>query len=451
VSDDRSFHGSVRSGGPKDGRRAALVIALVIAFVGLAIVKPWGSTVAPTPTSGLPTAVATAPVASTSATAPVVSSLAPSFILSPLPVAFTTPLPTASATWTGLDWQRLAPDDALSLVTSVVRWRHGFVAVGQSNGSSSTPVWTSADGEHWDPLPFNTSTTFWPGQNVLVVIALPTGLVALTGTMQPCADPCPLTFQPAVAPWTSPDSRTWTPRVLPQAWLATPPLATAGPAGLVMASSGASARLAISTDGANWQDLPASAFPAAFWINDLQGTGTGYVAVGRWMTGTALPAAASLWSADGRHWSRTPTLLSPAPAPDAILGSTVGTLVTGRDGMIAVGRGVTSPGGALWWQSADGRRWRPMPTFPPLGTTRCPDDGCSVHANGALVSDGRRMVAVRGGVGAGAWTSTGGLTWRRLRLTGDLPGAEATQAVLLPGGILLSDGTTTWFGRATGP
>jgi hypothetical protein len=31
---------------------------------------------------------------------------------------------------------------------------------------------------------------------------------------------------------------------------------------------------------------------------------------------------------------------------------------------------------------------------------------------------------------------------------GDIPSEQATQAVLLPGGLLLSDGTTTWFGEA---
>ncbi len=452
MSDDRSVHESVRSGGPKDGRVTALVVLVVVAFVGLAIVKPWGSTVAPAPSGGLPTAVATAPAASTSATAPLVPSPETAAGVVPLPVAFTTPLPPASATWTGLDWRRLAPDNPLSLVTSVVRWRHGFVAVGQSSGSPATPVWTSADGAHWDPLPFDTSTTFWPGQDVLGVIAQPTGLVALTGTVMACAAPCSLTFEPPVASWTSPDGRRWTPHVIAPAWLDIRPLAAAGPAGLVVASNGTSARLAISTDGAQWQDLPASTFPAAFYLNDLQGTGTGYVAVGGWMPSDALSAAASLWSADGRHWSRTPTLLAPPAAPDSTIGSAAASLVIGRDGMIAVGRGATTTdGAALWWQSADGRRWRPMPTFPPLGPTKCPGDGCSVQPNGALVSDGQRIVVLRGGVDAGAWTSTDGLTWSRLRLTGDLPAEQATQAVLLPGGVLLSDGTTTWFGQAKGP
>jgi hypothetical protein len=31
---------------------------------------------------------------------------------------------------------------------------------------------------------------------------------------------------------------------------------------------------------------------------------------------------------------------------------------------------------------------------------------------------------------------------------GDIPGEQATEAVLLSGGVLLSDATTTWFGEA---
>jgi hypothetical protein len=65
-----------------------------------------------------------------------------------------------------------------------------------------------------------------------------------------------------------------------------------------------------------------------------------------------------------------------------------------------------------------------------------------------LVGDGKRMVALRGGADAGAWTSSDGLAWQRLAITGDIPGEQATQAMLLPGGVLLSDGTTYWFGWA---
>jgi hypothetical protein len=60
------------------------------------------------------------------------------------------------------------------------------------------------------------------------------------------------------------------------------------------------------------------------------------------------------------------------------------------------------------------------------------------------------MVALRSGADAGVWTSTDGLTWQRLAVTGDMPSDQAVNAVLLPGGVLLSDRTTTWFGEAQG-
>ena len=126
-------------------------------------------------------------------------------------------------------------------------------------------------------------------------------------------------------------------------------------------------------------------------------------------------------------------------------------LVVGRDGLIAVGDSIATPGAALWWQSANGRDWLPLPTYAPLGPTTCTGEGCGSQPNGALVGDGHRMVALRGGADAAAWTSTDGLTWRRLHLAGDLPGEQATKAVLLPGGVVLSDGTTSWYGEAQGP
>jgi hypothetical protein len=58
------------------------------------------------------------------------------------------------------------------------------------------------------------------------------------------------------------------------------------------------------------------------------------------------------------------------------------------------------------------------------------------------------MLALRGGADAGVWTSADGLAWQRLPVTGDIPGEDAMDAVLLPGGVLFSDATTTWFGEA---
>jgi hypothetical protein len=125
-------------------------------------------------------------------------------------------------------------------------------------------------------------------------------------------------------------------------------------------------------------------------------------------------------------------------------------LVAGRDGLIAVGTFVATPGAALWWQSANGRDWRSLPTYAPLGPTTCTGEGCGSWPNGALVGDGHRMVALRGGVDAGAWTSSNGVAWQRIPVTGDIPDEQAMNATLLPGGVLLSDATTTWLGEAQG-
>ena len=157
---------------------------LVLAFIGLALVKPWGGPVQPAPPAALASASVTPPTAPLRTTAPEVRSAAPPIDVGPLPVAFTTPLPpTTTAAWTELHWRRLAPDDPLSLVTSVLRWRGGFIAVGWVPRLPSTPVWTSVDGRRWEPLLFGTATTFWPGLAVLGVAGTPRGLVAITESM----------------------------------------------------------------------------------------------------------------------------------------------------------------------------------------------------------------------------------------------------------------------------
>jgi hypothetical protein len=429
-----------------------VVIVLLVTGVGIAIAKPWGSPVEPALPSGLPEADTGSPTPSLPTTTPQASSAAPSASPGPRSLAFKTALPPTSATWAGLTWRRLAPDDPLSLVTYVVRWRHGFVAVGGIGGPPFTTVWTSADGAQWQPVPFGSSTTFWPGYVVLGVGEVPAGLVVLTD----CGgSPCSLQYGNRSISWTSPDGRAWTPHIVLKAgWLSgpatNPPLFAAGPAGMVAASRNPAGRIARSSDGVEWQSLPTHTLPANFWLDDLQGTGTGFVAVGRQMTGDAHPDAASLWSANGRHWSREPALLPTPPHSGSDDGSAAVSLVVGRNGMVAVQRGVPSTGDALWWQSPEGRAWRPLPTFDPLGPTACTGDSCSIQANDTFVGDGQRMVAVRNGADGGAWTSTDGLTWSRLAITGDIPGEQPTHAVLLPGGMLVSDRTTTWFGEAQG-
>ena len=120
-------------------------------------------------------------------------------------------------------------------------------------------------------------------------------------------------YLPPVVAWTSTDGRSWThATTLPVDALSSPtgsaPLVAAGPDGLVIATSGLAARYTTSSDGSHWDLSPRNAFPADFALDDLEGTSTGYVAIGAWMRGGSVRAAA-LWSADGRHWPKTPTLL----------------------------------------------------------------------------------------------------------------------------------------------
>jgi hypothetical protein len=375
-------------------------------------------------------------------------------------MTFTTPIPPpADAAWTAIHWRKLASTDPLTLVRSALRWRGGFIAVG-SDGSS-TPVWTSTDGAHWEPLPFDTATTFWPGLQVIAVAEIRGSLVALTllaGTWG-CASACP-TDSPTLPlmSWTSPDGRAWTPHTGPgigkPAQWSEPPLLAAGAAGLVAASPTVPTHLATSVDGIHWLTLPAAALPTGLTIRDLVATTAGFTAVGTLPMDTDHDRAVAFQSVDGTTWTG-PYALSMPMASAFILASTGPSwgatgLVAGRSGLIGVGHVLATPGETLWWQSANGRDWRAMPKWPPLGPTTCQGEGCGSQPNGALVGDGHRMVALRGGVDAGVWTSADGLAWQRLPVTGDIPGEWATQAVLLPGGVLLSDGTTYWFGEAQG-
>jgi hypothetical protein len=369
--------------------------------------------------------------------------------------------PPETATWTGIRWQRLRLADPLRLVRSMLRWRGGYIAVGSltADGITTTPVWTSRDGGLWTPMPFGTATTFWPGLLVVGVAEVPSGLVALTlldGSYQ-CGAACPTysSVLPLMA-WFSPDGRSWIFNTgldlgLPSTWKG-PPLLAAGPAGLVVASPEGPTRLATSGDGLHWRTLPATALPAGVTLRAIVGTATGFTAVGYLPVHADRFRGVAVQSLDGVRWSG-PFPLHVVTASGVSLpgiGSSwaANGLVAARHGLIATGTVMATPGATLWWQSANGRDWLPLLNWPPLGPTTCQGEGCRSQPNGSLVGDGHRLIVVRGGTDGGAWTSSDGLGWQQVPVTGEIPAAQATQAVLLPGGVLPSDVTTTWFGEA---
>ncbi len=346
---------------------------------------------------------------------------------------------------------------------SVLRWRGGFFAVGWDG--TDTPAWTSPDGVHWDPVPFNTGTTFWPGSLIVAAAGTPHGLIALTmlGLGNGCGGELQCeTYQPGLGVWTSPDGRTWLPETTVDVGFAgqvsRPPLLAAGPHGLVMVSVTSPARAAFSSDGIRWTNLAPDALPADVQPVGLAATARGYALVGTQPSGIDPGPAVAMFSSDGTAWT-APSRMDAGAA--AMLTSTapewgVSALLAARGGLVAKGGYYSTPGRAIWWHSADGRAWRDLPGWPPLGPTTCTGEGCGGQPDGTLLADGSRMIAFRGGARAAAWTSSDGIAWEHLAVSGNAPRPEATgdgapnPQVLLPFGVLVSDGRTTWLGVAGG-
>ncbi|MGH2464022.1 MAG: hypothetical protein ACRDGI_01030 [Candidatus Limnocylindrales bacterium] len=443
MTDGSSFRGAATSRGRRDGPVVAAVL-LVVLGIAVAIAKPWGG---PSRPLGSPkTGVAVVSPSAPSTSGP--PNPAPTQMAHPLLVAFSAPVAPVSSVWAGLTWRRLAPDDPLGIVRAEVSAQGTSVAIGDIAGSTSTGVWSSPDGSHWQPLQSGTSSTFWPNLSILSLATVRERFVAVSAMNDYL-----LRDLPPIIAWASSDGRSWTPAsTLPVDPLSSPTgsttLVAAGPNGLLVATAGLGVRVASSSDGSHWVLSPPGPLPAGFALYDLEGSATGYVAVGAWAKGAGPARAATLWSADGRHWPKVPTLLPGvvSGSGSAVVSNAV-SLVVGDDGMVAAGIG-GYPGGTLWWRSADGQHWQALKDFPPLGATTCGGTSCGPKPNGTLVGDGHRLVAIRGGTGGAGWVSSDGQHWAALNFSGDLPDAQATQATLLPGGVLLSDGTTTWFGQA---
>ncbi len=298
------------------------------------------------------------------------STAPPTHLPHPLAVAFTTAPPPRSETWAGLEWQRLATDDPLGIVKTEVTSGETSVAIGDIEGTTSTTLWASTDRTHWQPLDRGTSANLWSGLTVIGLATLAGRFVAVTEMNDYL-----YRYLPPVVAWTSTDGQSWThATTLPADALSSPtgsaPLVAAGPDGLVVATSGLAARSATSSDGSHWASRHGTRSRPTSPSTTSRAPRQAYVAIGAWMRGGSARAAA-LWSADGRDWPKTPTLL-----PTSASGSEeAGLLECGdahgrrprhdrRGDRRRLGRG------ALWWRSLDGRHWQPLETSRPSGRRR---------------------------------------------------------------------------------
>jgi hypothetical protein len=417
--------------------------------------------------------------ASPTAASPGVSTFSPAPIPSPLesplasPVglpAFTTPVPPGAGTaWSGIHWRKLATDDPLAHVRSVVRWRGGFVALGAviaSGQTSSTPLWVSADGVSWRPLD---PGVVGPATVVIGVAETATGIVALTlhgGANQCDGQTTPLdcwALTPPLQAWTSSDATNWTSHPGPGIALPSgcdgcgvdvPTLRSGTPGLLVVNHNGGTewvgARAAFSRDGIAWETLPADAFPSGFAFGDVAGFRSGFIAVGDNpgalgnTGGGETVRAVALSSPDGRHWV---TRDLPTAGLDPQAGSTANRIVVGPAGLIATGSDGLAPGTELWWSSVSGSTWSRLKGYPPLGVWTGQGEGSGMMPNGTLLGDGEQMLAYRDGDKPVAWTSSDGRSWRTIAIGGSRPTGSGT-LVLLPIGVLwIGDDGSTWFGQ----
>lgn len=426
--------------------------------------------------TGQPSASATPTLAaSTSGALPTVSAASPT-ALPPTPVPESYPPldlaplvmvvpPDAASAWTGISWRKLAADDPLRLIQSVLPWRGGYVATGTPvpvGQTATTPVWVSSDGVRWRLLG---PDVFGPTAIVLGIRESAGGVVALTlrGGPNPGGDgDGRITRWPLALPltsWTSPDGSSWTAHDAPlvpvqpgcdDCGVPAPVFVSSADGLLVVTETG---QMAISGDGVAWQALAATGLPPGigFGPRGVLPFRSGFVAVAErnpTVGGNATIEAIALSTSDARTWASRPL---PYRDFDPELGTTASWLDAGRDGLIARGSSGGAPGAAIWWSSLDGSSWKELADYPPLGTWRGEAEGSGISPDGTLVGDGHRLLAYRGEGTVAAWTSFDGRSWVPLKINGRNPAwndPQHPELVLLPFGVLgFGRDAAAWFGE----
>ncbi len=403
---------------------AVAAVLVIVVVAAIAILGREGSVGVPPPS------VYPAVSPSASPSAPAAGEVSPS--ANPSVPAPSVP-PVSSAAWSSLDFRALS---GVPVISSVVAWSGGYVAIAGATSSALLTAWTSVDGRTWTALPAATFGLDDPSGNTFVVggSTCGSGVVVVaedasgTGTL-----------------WTSTDGSTWRHEAMPGGKLSQvrQGLIAGTSTGAVIASETGPA-VAVTMDCTTWRKVSLPG-PSTTQVTAVAAFGTGYVALDA--SSQAPASQPRAWSSsDGATWA--PATVQAAPGHD------FSQVWTGAGGLIAESHFGGTPGLDALWSSADGRAWRINAGLDPLGQITS-GEGQGDPA-GVLTGDGTRFVAWGSPSDdlAGAaeyWTSSDGVHWTRLQTSGSGPSEPlgGNQLFLLRDGILISGDAGTWFAAAT--
>lgn len=360
--------------------------------------------------------------------------------LAPSPLAwFETPGATPGSAWTSIAWSKLPDDSPLPSMRAVVRWRRGYVAYG------SKGLWASSDGRSWRPA----SPDLPAGKAAVVEVS--GGLAALVFDATDCPvgpQPCLPTSPVLATAWTSSDGLNWTDRGPATGISGQQVVSVAGNSlgAVATAVGGNKPGVYFSEDGVAWKPTPVPSVSATFPC--------GRASVGLGMFILLCPAAREttfgdlptqpVWSLDGINWAAggAPKTSRRPAGMDQVL--------SGRNGLMALGFIPGEAGPAQWWRSADGKAWVLLAGYSPVGsfTTKNAIPG-GTYPNGNLAADGTRIVALGYVTGSGdlngrTWTSWDGKSWQQLVSHGT-PDGSGFDVIVFPTGVLAGG----WWGAAS--
>jgi len=298
--------------------------------------------------------------------------------------------------------------------------------------------WRSSDGSTWQRLPDSPVFAGVPMRWIDVVGGLvPHGLGLIAVGAQVYAD----SSTANAAAWMSPDGKTWTRATVEGATDATMNFAYATAGGFVaIGTDGYSFHAGMergsaiwtSTDGTRWSRLPSSAIPSGIAMNSVAHGDGRYIAVGEALPpgGSPTRPIAPIWtSSDGVHWQMIPA--STAVPADATLPRVVWT----GSAFVAVGERPTI--GAFAWRSSDGLTWRStdLPTGAAPGSPQVVvDDDALTPTTLLAVGSVTDAAGVNHPV---VWESADGAVWRLVTLPAEFDGVNLQQIIMAAGHIFV--------------